>query len=366
MRFQSVLAACGLAVLVCPGAVAQSTTPAAPSTQQTAPNTPAGGLAPGAPPLQLQSLAPEEHTMTPAERAQVKRERDYRMAIRIATMQARWGAAMSTPGVSISLVETERTKSASGTTQFAYEINGTGFRAGEKLNLVRWSLGGSVKVEMGGLVLNPHGVAVCGDTAAAAKAAPGPAASAEANAPAGGLSTAPAPQMGSSPPPPPAGPPSCAETLKPNQPVEIETTAAPGEAIRVALVGEDRSNGAATQAVPFPIVDTDKSCSLQVLLGMKDGDMVVVEGTGFPRNAEVKLETTTGGKTHEIDSKTNPDGQMALAVLPWLGGETGGTTTVRYVGRVTTPGAAATTATADSSCAPAVSFHWGPGTYKPE
>ncbi len=345
MRSRSVLAACGLAVLVCFSATAQSIAPGAPPSQQTSSQNPQGGLVPGAPPLQLQNLPPEEHTLTPAEQAQVKREQAYQAAIRVANLTAHWGSTMSTPGVSVTLVETAHTKTAPGATQITYQIAGTGFRTGEKLNLVRWPLGEQVKAVMGGLVLNAQGIAVCG-----APATP---------------TVAPPSQAGSSPPPP-----SCADTMQPNQPVEIQVTAAPGEAIRAALIGEDRSNGAATQAIPFPITNTDKSCNLQVLLGMKDADMVVVEGAGLPPSSEVKIETVIGNQTRTMNPKTDAGGHMALAVFPAVKGQTAGTATVRYAGVVTpaTPAATATQApaAADTGCAPAVSFHWGLDSYKPE
>lgn len=365
MRSHSVLAACGLAALLCLGAMAQSSTPSGSTSQQNQQQNPQGGLAPGAPPLQLHNLPTEEHTLTPAEQAQVQRQQAYQAALRIANLTARWGPAMSTPGVAISLVEAGRTKTAAGATQLTYRISGSGFRAGERLNLVRWPLGDSVRPAMSGIVLNAQGIAVCGGPEPV-QAPP----SAQPATSATGSST---------PPQQPASqplPPSCADTLQANQPIEIQATAAPGEAIRVALIGEDRSNGAAAQAVPFPIANTDRSCSLQVLLGMKTADMVVVEGTGFPPNSAIRLETVTGTNTRTLNAKTDAAGKMAMAVLPAVAGQTSGTTTVRYAGVVapTTAGATPTTtapatppaAPADGSCAPAVSFPWGPNSYKPQ
>lgn len=314
-------------------------------------------MAPGAPPLKLQDLPPDEHTLTPAEQAQVQREQAYQSALRVANLTARWGPAMSTPGVSISLVEKSRTKTASGSTQFTYQIVGSGFRSGERLNLVRWPLGEPVRTVMGELVLNAQGIAVCGGPAQSAQAP-----SAQTAAPATGLHTAPAPQAGSAPPP------SCAQTMKLDQPLEIQATAAPGEPIRAALIGEDHSNGAAAQAVPIPIANTDKSCSLQVLLGMKDADMVVVEGIGFPPNSTVRIETVTGTQTRNQNSKTDAAGHLAMAFMPAAAGQTAGTTTVRYVGVVAPAGTTASAAPApsDSGCSPSVSFPWGSNSYKPE
>ncbi len=89
----------------------------------------------------------------------------------------------------------------------------------------------------------------------------------------------------------PPQPPSCAATTKPGQPVEVRAAMAPGEAMRLALVGQTEKSGtpvrigAATSVVPFPMQSTDKGCTLQVIRGMKNAGMVLVEGTGFPANA---------------------------------------------------------------------------------
>lgn len=153
--------------------------------------------------------------------------------------------------------------------------------------------------------------------------------------------------------------------MKPDQPVEIQAVAAPGEAIRVALIGADRSNGAAASVVPFPIAASDKGCSLEVVLAMKDADLDIVQGAGFPANSTIKVETTTAGQTQTLDSKTNADGRVVFAVLPGQQGAPSGDTTVRYMGILHTPGEPAP-ATPDPACAPAVTFHWGQGTYKPQ
>lgn len=364
-----VLAAGGLAAVFCLGfsASAQSSgTPATPApTQQGAPpqatpqQTPQGGLAPGAPPLHLQDLPPDAHTPTPAEAAEEQRQRAYENAIRLAALQARWGPQISTPGVAIALVETGRTKTSEGTTQLTYKITGSGFRPGEHLSLVRWNLGEPMKTLMGDIVLNAGGQAVC--------AAPAPAQSAAPNAPAvPSPNASPAPQTSATPSRPAAPPPPpCTQTMKPDQPVEIQAVAAPGEAIRVALIGADHSNGAAASAVPFPIVASDKGCSLQVVLATKDADLDLVQGAGFPANSTIKVETTTAGQTQTLDSKTNPDGRLVFAVLPAQHGAPSGDTTVRYLGILHTPGEPAP-AQPDPNCAPAVTFHWGQGTYKPQ
>lgn len=328
---------------------------AAPPAQSTPRQAPQGGLAPGAPPLQLQDLPGDQHTPTPAEVAEEQRQRAYQNAIRLAALQARWGPQISTPGVALTMVETGRAKTPEGTTQITWQLTAAGFRPGEHLSLVRWNLGEPMKTLMGDIVIDPSGHAVCAAPPAApnAPAAPAPAASSP-------LQAGATPARPAAPPPPP-----CTQTMKPDQPVQIQAVAAPGEAIRVALIGTDHSNGAAASVVPFPIVASDHGCSLQVILGIKDAGLDIVQGDGFPANSTIRVETTTAGQTQTLDSKTSPGGRVVFAVLPAEHGGASGETTVRYLGVLHTPGEPAP-ARPDPVCAPAITFHWGQGTYKPQ
>ncbi|HTX41887.1 MAG TPA: hypothetical protein VMD25_08680 [Acidobacteriaceae bacterium] len=362
------LAAGSLAALLCLGfsASAQSsgtaatpapTQQAAPPSQTNSQQAPQGGLAPGAAPLHLQDLPPDDHTPTPAEVAEEQRQRALQNALRVAALEARWGPQISTPGVAIALVETGRTKTPDGATQITWQITGSGFRPGEHLSLVRWNLGEPMRTLMGDIVLDSSGHAVC--AAPAQPAAPNaPAAPAPAAASAAPGGTAPAKPAAPLPPP-------CTQTMKADQPVTIQAVAAPGEAIRVALIGADRSNGAATSVVPYPIVNADKGCSLQAILAMKDASLDIIQGNGFPPSSTVKVETTTAGQTQTLNSKTDPNGRMVFAVLPAEHGGTSGETTVRYVGILHTPGEPPA-AKPDPACAPVVTIHWGEGTYKPQ
>ncbi|HVT96154.1 MAG TPA: hypothetical protein VHE33_01525, partial [Acidobacteriaceae bacterium] len=274
MVFRSVLAACTLAAFSSIGSLAQSTTPSSQQTpatqtqpQQNSPQPPA----PTAPPkLELHDLPPEAHTMTPAEQDKARQQEAMNAAMRLAALQAHWGPQMTTPGLSLAMTEVSRTKTADGT-QIKYHLTGSGFSPTDKLTLVRWPLDAQAKVLMGGISFDAKGVAVCSDSPGADSLA---AAAANLSAAPAPNATAPAKTQSA-----PAPPPSCVTTMKPEEPVEIETTAAPGEAIRVALVTADRKRAAETSAIPFPIVNEDKSCKLQVILSVKDGGLVLLEGT---------------------------------------------------------------------------------------
>lgn len=366
MVSRSLLAACSLAAAFCLNFQAQST-PSQPAITPAQSGQPAPAQTkPATPPLQLQDLPPDPHTLSPAEQEQLRQQQILNAAMRLATMQAHWGPEMSTPGLSIALAEVRRTKTPEGTTQITYQITGSGFSPDEKLSLVRWPLNTDEQTLMSGINFDAKGVAVC-----AAAPAPAQPASPAATAPgtsqqAGGLTAAPAPNAAGTPSIPPA--PSCSDTMQLHQPVEIQTTAAPGEAIRVALMDVDRKHGAAVSTVPFPIANADKGCKLEVVLGIKDASLVLIEGTGFPPKAPLKLDLITGPDTRTLHPTTSANGRMVVPILTGAKGQDSGETTVRFGGinHVPTLETSSTPPPPDPDCAPSVSFHWGNGSYKME
>jgi hypothetical protein len=154
--------------------------------------------------------------------------------------------------------------------------------------------------------------------------------------------------------------------MKPGQLVEIETTAAQGEAIRVALVTADRKRAAETSAIPFPIANEDKGCKLQVILSVKDAGLVLVDGTGFPANMLLKLVASAGGASHELHARSSADGRIVIPLLTGEEGKSSGQTTVKFAGinREPTLDTPKEEATPNPECAPAVSYPWGEGSYK--
>ena len=355
------VAICGVATFFCLQAPAQSTS-STPSSTQNAPaaTSQAQPAAPSTsqqatPPLQLQNLPPDPHTPTPAEQAEQRQQRMLAAAAQLAGAQAKWGPEISTPGLSISLVEVGRTKASDGATQISYQVSGSGFTPGELVNLIRWPLDSSAKTVMTGITFDAQGNAICSGTSAppasAPAAAPGSAAP-SAGSPAAQAATA----------------PSCTASMQAKEHLRLQATVAAGEAVRVALVDEAKKRGAATSAVPFPIANEDKGCRLQVLLGVRNADLVLLEGTGFPTDTGVKLESTTGGQSRDINTKTSADGRLVVAVLPAEKGMDTGDTTVRFAGVVHAPtlNNSAAPPPADPTCAPSVTFHWGKDSYKAE
>lgn len=295
-----------------------------------------------APTLQLRDLPAEPHTPTPQEQADQQAARMRMQLTRIASAQANWGPAISAPGMSLELKETGRKQTGTGT-ELTYQITGHGFTPDMQLTLVRWPLNQNTTPEMSGIVVDASGTAVC---SAAPSSAPAPAgAAAGPAAPAtGAAAAAPAPPTTTSAP-------ACSKTTAPGTPVTLTTTAAKGEAIRIALVTEDRKHGAAVSLVPFPIEGSNNGCKISVLLGSKDAELVLVRGEGFKKEANYTLGSESFGEKRPLTVAITPQGGFTAAMTPWAPGHDQGDTVVYYQ---------------SSTCSPTVSFHWGKDSYKPQ
>lgn len=322
MRFSHALV-CGFSLpLLAVSLFAQSSSPAAAPASQSTPAQPANP----APALQLRDLPSDPHTPTPEEEAQQKAEQIRLALIRLASGQASWGPETSASGMSLDLKEVKREQTPNGT-QITWQLTGKGFTPDMQLTLIRWPLNENVTPVMSGIVVNASGTAVCGTPSSTTPASPT-------------TSTANALQA-----------PACTATIKPGTPIEISSTAAKGEAIRVALIAADRTHGAAVSLVPFPIVGEDRGCRLEVLLGLKNAGMVLIEGEGFKQDATYTIGSESYGEKHPLETKINAQGKFVAALTPGAQGHDTGDTVIYYQ---------------SGTCTPTVSFHWGKGSYKPE
>jgi len=333
MRFFSVLFAGGAVASLCLTSFAQTADFSTPAPQAQAAQQQTTAAAPAAqapvPPLKLESLPPDPHTPTTEERAAEEAGAMRAQISRLAQSQANWGPKASSPGKALTMKEMSRAKTPSGT-QVTYRLTGTGFPPGARLMLVRWALNrNDLTSLMDGIVIDASGTAVCGE--------PLPTLSAKPDAPANPPSTAAATE--------------CSKTMAANAPVEITTTAAKGEAVRLALVADDKKGGAATSAVPFPLESEDKGCKLQVLLGSKEAELVLIVGDGFKVSNNFTLGAETFGQKTTLGAKPDAQGHFAAAITPYVQGHDSGDTVVFYQSDV---------------CTPTLSFHWGKGSYKVE
>lgn len=296
------------------------------SGSQGASTAPAGPVAP----LQLHNLAPEPHTPSPAEIEARKEERLRAEISRLAAMEAAWGSQISHPGMSLTFKEIGQKQTPDGT-ELSYHLIGIGYTPDMRLTLLRWPLNSPIQHVMSGVAINASGMAVCGI------AAPGP------SAPTDAAQTTPAAAAAA------AMVPSCTATMKPGTPIVITATVAKGEPIRVALVATDHAHGAAASLIPYPIEGQDKGCKLDVVLGAKNAELVLIKGSGFKQDTTYTFGSESYGEKHGIATTIRPDGTFVTALLPEIPNHPYGSTVIYYQ---------------SATCTPTVSFNWGQGSYK--
>ena len=137
-------------------------------------------------------------------------------------------------------------------------------------------------------------------------------------------------------------PEQCGDPSKKDDPVEFTFNPAKGEPFRLALVaGEDR---VAVVIVPDPIQGKDKGCVLSVERLLPHFELAYFMGSGFPANTEVSFDSQSYDEKHPVTTKTDGEGNLQFAFMPFVAGHKKGTTTVRGVGM---------------KCSPSLKFEWG-------
>jgi hypothetical protein len=137
-------------------------------------------------------------------------------------------------------------------------------------------------------------------------------------------------------------PEQCGDPSKKDDPIDFAFNPAKGEPYRLALVaGENR---VAIVIVPDPIIAKDKGCALEVERLLPHFELAYFTGTGFPPNIDVSFDGESYGEKHPVKTKTDSEGNLSFALMPFVSGHPRGTTTVKGVGM---------------SCAPSIKFDWG-------
>jgi hypothetical protein len=137
-------------------------------------------------------------------------------------------------------------------------------------------------------------------------------------------------------------PEQCGDSAKKDDPIEFSFNAAKGEPYRVALVaGNDK---VAVVIVPEPIMAKDKSCVLTVERLLPHFELAYFTGRGFPPNTDVSFNGESYNEKHSVDAKTDSEGNLQFALMPFVAGHRKGTTTIKGGG---------------SSCSPSIKFEWG-------
>ncbi len=136
----------------------------------------------------------------------------------------------------------------------------------------------------------------------------------------------------------------CGKPDKPNDPINLALQPVPGEPSRLALISSDQALKVYAKIVAIPQKGEDKGCSVEATLLTPGAELVVIEATGFPANADIVMDSDSEGDRHEARGKTDANGRYVSALLPFKKGVDRGTAKVTMTG---------------AACSPSVSFPWG-------
>ena len=222
------------------------------------------------------------------------------IAARLSKIHRAWGPAANSPGASLSLVELSRSGPI-----IKYRLYAKGLPREKTYALLSWPVTQAAPSEnLQGVTLDESGQAIC------------------------------------------AGKPgTCGSAEKPDDPIDLATSPVKGEPFRIGLVStEDKSLRAFAKIVPLPNQGADKGCVIDAVLLMPAGEIVEIEGAGFQPGETLQMESHSGKERHGGKGKAEPDGTVAITLLPYVKGGQRGTTHVQLKA---------------AKCSPELDFDWG-------
>jgi hypothetical protein len=142
---------------------------------------------------------------------------------------------------------------------------------------------------------------------------------------------------------PPNSTRNCAQHFKG---AELKLTYSPGigEIFRHALVSEDHQTRIFFSIVPAPMIENDKSCSLELVRLSPKFELAIVRGKGFAPGEPLNFHTQSYQEMHDTQPKADPNGEFWAVLTPFVKARTMGTTEVSVRGK---------------TCSPRLSFGWG-------
>jgi len=212
-------------------------------------------------------------------------------------MHNAWGASTSSPNAKLAIQESSR----SGRTM-KFRLSAEGVAKDEIYSIVAWPVTQKQPVEVQtGVTLDASGLAIC------------------------------------------AGTSNTCRGDKPDDPIDLVFQPVPGEPVRLGLVSASGVKVFA-KIVPVPLRGEDRGCTVEGVLLTPGSELVLIEGSGFPANSELNMESNSEGERHGQKSKTDADGRYASAILPYKQGVAAGTLKVDLK---------------SAKCSPSVAIPWG-------
>ena len=142
---------------------------------------------------------------------------------------------------------------------------------------------------------------------------------------------------------PPNSDRSCAQRFKGAE-LKLTYTPAIGEIYRHALISEDHQSRIFFTIVPAPMIEHDRSCSLELVRLSPRFELALIRGRGFTPGEQVAFHTQSYQEAHDSQPKVDNSGEFWAVLTPFVKARTMGTTEVAVRGK---------------SCAPTLAFEWG-------
>jgi len=134
----------------------------------------------------------------------------------------------------------------------------------------------------------------------------------------------------------------CGDPKKPDDPIEFTSMPLKGEPTRMAFISPDLKIG--TVIVSDPVEASDRGCSLTVKRMTRAFDLAFLSGSGYAPNSDIHFKVFSE-MTSDFVVKSDSSGTIRVSVIPFPGKKTEGTARVKIM---------------ESTCAPEVSWNWGP------
>jgi len=112
-------------------------------------------------------------------------------------------------------------------------------------------------------------------------------------------------------------PGTCGSADKPNDPIDLKLRPVPGEPVRLGLISEDGATKVFAKVVPIPLRGEDRGCVVEGVLLTPSAELVLIEGSGFPANGDLMMDSNSEGERHAGKAKADQDGRYTTAVLPY-------------------------------------------------
>jgi len=136
---------------------------------------------------------------------------------------------------------------------------------------------------------------------------------------------------------------SCAQRFKGAE-LRLSYTPGIGEIYRHALVSEDHQTRVFFSIVPAPMIEKDKTCTMEVVRLSPRFELALIRGRGFAAGEQLAFHTQSYQDVHDSQPQVDANGDFWAVLTPFVKSRTMGTTEVTVRGK---------------NCAPTLSFEWG-------